>query len=103
MISKDELDKTILELEMRDTTFANCSKLADLYTVRDHISLQQQKQPIPLETTGDSEFLQAVNGKNSIDVWKIVDDLMDTLHATAPRVYSSIMNRVMALDNPHQP
>lgn len=94
MISKDELDKTILELEMRDTTFANCAKLADLYIVRDHITGQTQKQPVPLETSGDSDFLQAVDGKDSVAVWAIMDDLMDTIRVTAPRVYASIMRRV---------
>lgn len=97
MISKDELDKTILELEMRDTTFANCSKLADLYTVRDHITGQTQKQPVPLETEGDSEFLQAIDGKDSVAVWGIMDDLMDTLKVASPRVYSSIMRRISNL------
>ena len=56
MISRDELDKTILELEMRDTTFANCSKLADLYVVRDHITEQQTAQPTPLSVDPSSEF-----------------------------------------------
>lgn len=97
MISKDELDKTILELEMRDTTFANCSKLADLYVVRDHITPQEQKQPLPLDVSGDSEFLQAVNGKDSRAVWLIMDDLMDTIRVTAPRVYASVMRRVGAI------
>lgn len=97
MISKDELDKTILELEMRDTTFANCAKLADLYTVRDHITLQEQKQPVPLDVSGDSEFLQAINGKDSRAVWLIVDDLMDTLRVTAPRVYNGVLKKVYAL------
>lgn len=97
MISKDELDKTILELEMRDTTFANCSKLADLYTVRDHITGQTQKQSVPLETSGDSEFLQVVDGKDSVAVWNIMDDLMDTIKVTAPRAYENVMRRVKDL------
>lgn len=94
MISKDELDKTILELEMRDTTFANCAKLADLYTVRDHITGQQAAQPVPLCVEPSSEFLQAVDGKDSVAVWNIMGDLMDTISVTAPRVYDSIMRRV---------
>ena len=97
MISKDELDRTILELEMRDTTFANCAKLADLYTVRDHLTGQPQKQATPLETSGDSEFLRAIDGKDSVAVWQIIDDLMDTLRVTAPRVYSDIMSRIFSL------
>ena len=98
MISKDELDKTILELEMRDTTFANCSKLADLYTVRDHITGQTQKQSVPLETSGDSEFLQAVDGKDSVAVFAIMDDLMDTIRVTAPRAYDSVMRKVREIN-----
>ena len=97
MISKDELDKTILELEMRDTTFANCSKLADLYVVRDHITNQQVTQPTPLSVDPSSEFLQAVDGKDSVAVFAIMDDLMDTIRAAAPRVYSSVMRRVSSL------
>ena len=94
MISKDELDKTILELEMRDTTFANCAKLADLYVVRDHITGQQAAQPTPLTVDPSSEFLKAVDGKDSVAVFAIMDDLMDTIRATAPRAYESVMRRV---------
>lgn len=94
MISKDELDRTILELEMRDTTFANCAKLADLYVVRDHITGQQTAQPTPLSVDPSSEFLQAVDGKDSVAVFSIMDDLMDTIRATAPRAYDSVMRRI---------
>ena len=97
MISKDELDSTILELEMRDTTFANCAKLADLYVVRDHITSQEQKQPIPLDVSGDSEFLQAIDGKDSRAVWLIVDDMMDSRWVTAPRVYNGVLKKIYAL------
>lgn len=97
MISKDELDKTILELEMRDTTFANCAKLADLYIVRDHITGQQTAQPTPLSVDPSSEFLQAVDGKDSVSVFAIIDDLMDTIRATAPRAYDHVMRRVREL------
>lgn len=98
MISKDELDKTILELEMRDTTFANCSKLADLYIVRDHITGQQAAQPTPLDISGESEFLQAVTGRDSVQVWAIIDDLMDTLHTVNPRAYSHVMEKILSID-----
>lgn len=94
MISRDELDKTILELEMRDTTFANCSKLADLYVVRDHITGQQATQPTPLSVDPSSEFLQAVDGKDSVAVFAIMDDLMDTIRVTEPRAYDSVMRKI---------
>lgn len=97
MISKDELDKTILELEMRDTTFANCAKLADLYTVRDHLTGQQTAQPTPLSVNQSSEFLRYVYGKDSVAVWDVMGELMDTLKVTAPRAYSGVMERILSL------
>lgn len=94
MISKEEIDRAILELEQKDTTFATCERLAWLYIVRDHITRQQTAQPIPLSVNPDSEFLQAVDGKDSVMVFGIIDDLMDTLQATAPRVYYSVMQKI---------
>ena len=58
MINTDELDKEILMLEKKDTTYANCERLAWLYIVRDHITGQRQAQPTPLDVSGESEFLQ---------------------------------------------
>ena len=60
MINKEEISKTILELEMRDTTFSNCSKLADLYVVRDHLTNK--------------------TGRYSRDSSKILEDLEYMMH-----------------------
>lgn len=97
MINTDELDKEILMLEKKDTTYANCERLAWLYIVRDHITGQQQIQPTPLDVSSESEFLQAVNGRDSAQVWSIMDDLMDTVRVTAPRAYRSVMERIRAI------
>ena len=94
MVDPETINREILDLEQRDTTFAACERLAWLYIVRDHITGQQQKQSLPLTTDGDSEFLQAVDGKDSVAVWAIMDDLMDTLRVTAPRAYDHIMRKV---------
>lgn len=94
MISKEEIDRTILELEQKDTTFATCERLAWLYIVRDHITGQQQAQPQPLDVTGAGEFLEAVNGRDSVAVWEVMADLMDTLRVTQPRVYASVLQRI---------
>lgn len=94
MISKDELDKTILELESRDTTYATCERLAWLYIVRDHITGQKSVQPTPLQVDPSSEFLQAADGKDSVAVFAVIDDLMDTIRVTAPRAYASVMRRI---------
>lgn len=97
MLNIEEINKTILDLEQHDTTYTVCEKLAWLYIVRDHLTNQQQKQPVPLSVSGDSEFLQAVDGKESTEVWSIIDDLMDTLKIVNPRVYESVLRKIKEL------
>lgn len=97
MINSDELDKEILMLEKKDTTYANCERLAWLYIVRDHITGQQTVQPTQLSVDPSSEFLQAVDGKDSVAVFSIIDDLMDTIRVTAPRAYESVLRKLKDL------
>lgn len=97
MLNIEEINKTILDLEQHDTTYAVCEKLSWLYIVRDHLTGQQQKQPVPLSVSGDSEFLAAVNGKESTAAWVIMDDLMDTLKIVNPRVYESVLRKIKEL------
>ena len=95
MINPEELDKEILMLEKKDTTYANCERLAWLYIVRDHVTGQQQRQPTPLDVSGDSDFLRAVNGRDSVEVWELMDELMDALKVLQPKLYSSVMNKLV--------
>lgn len=44
---------------------------------------------------GDSDFLQAVKGMNAVDAWAVMDELMETLQAVNPRLYSGVMRRIM--------
>lgn len=97
MLNIEEINKTILDLEQHDTTYAVCEKLSWLYIVRDHLTNQQQKHPVPLSVSGDSEFLQSVDGKESTAAWSIMDDLMDTLKIVNPRVYESVLRKIKEL------
>lgn len=93
MISIDELNKTILDLETnRDTTYATCERLAWLYIVRDH--QVQKKSKEPLSIAGESEFMAAVNGKPGDAVWKIMDELMDAVKMLHPRMYESVLKKL---------
>lgn len=98
MISIDELDRAILEHEQRDTSYANCERLAWLYVVRDHITGQETKQPTPLDISGDSEFLQAVNGRDSVRVWAIMNELMDVIYATNMRLYDAVIRKIREIE-----
>jgi len=103
MLDVKELDVAITELENRPPTFSSCSKLADLYAVRDHITGQAQGYAAysrasmgadALERYGDSDFLRAVEGKNAGQIWRIMDELMDSLRVVNQRVYDSVMRKI---------
>lgn len=95
MLNLDEINKEILMLESnRDTTYAVVEKLAMLYTVRDHITGQTAAQPVPLEVAGESEFLQAIDGRDSVKVWAIMDELMDSIRVINQRTYDAVMRRI---------
>lgn len=91
----DEINRTILMLEDKDTTYATCEKLADLYIVRDHMTGLRRGEP--LEVYGESEFLWAVDGKDSAEVWSIMDELMNTLSVVNPKAYNSVMEKIKGL------
>lgn len=56
--------------------------------------------PEPSETVGrygDSEFLEAVDGKPINGVMQIMDELVGSMQVLQPRIYDSVMRRVMNL------
>ena len=96
MLDLNEINKTILMLEEKDTTYATCERLADLYIVRDHLT-QPQKKATPLGGFGDSEFLSAVAGRDGAAVWAVMDELMDTLKLVNRRAYDGVMRKLNEL------
>lgn len=97
MISIEELDKTILELEQRDTTYATCEKLAWLYVVKDHLQPIQKMDPRSVEKSGGSEFLSACEGKPVEKVLQVIDEHMECIKALYPREYNAIIEKIRSL------
>lgn len=96
MISLAEIERTIKELESGVTSYTNCAKLADLYTVRDHL----YERPMPnhsgrtadkIEISGDSEFLRVAQSTDANLVWGVLDELMAVLKVSNPRLYDGVM------------
>lgn len=98
MISVEELDRAILEHEAKDTTYANCERLAWLYIVRDHVSGYQPRQPVPVDADGESDFIKAVHGRDSVKVWAVLDELMETLAVVNPRLYAAVVRKIEAVE-----
>lgn len=110
MLDMNEIETAIAELEANKTTFANCSKLATLYTVRDHMTGDDRAYdaapysraaapsvPERVNTYGNSEFLKAIDGKELSSIWPIIDELMQNLQIVNERVYYSVIAKINRL------
>lgn len=114
MFTKYELLDGISEIMEGKHTIQNCEKLAAIYTVLDHLypendeKVQKNVQNVGYsyenrtETEsrpvvgryGNSDFLQAVAGKDTQDVFLLLNELMDATAVLAPRLYDSAMRKL---------
>lgn len=104
MLDRKEIDIEISRLEYGESSYPAYAKLADLYTIRDQMDktespnwdrgYSEAAKPVEHIPQGDSDFLMLAAEKDPDGVWEILDDLMDTLRVTNPRVYRGIMRRL---------
>lgn len=103
MIAEKDLLRAIEECEAEPITQSKIGKLADFYIIYDHLfgtppdyggySYADKIEKV-IENQGESEFLQAINGKNPERIWKIIDELMNTLKIINPRLYDGVLRRI---------
>ena len=80
------------------------NKLAKLINVKSIVTLVLTGVFSYLAITGKiavdnfTDFLQTVSGKNSMQVFAIIDELMTTLQATNTRLYNAVMRKVDAVE-----
>lgn len=99
MVTERELLKAIQECERDPITYNNIEKLANLYTVYDHLFGEHYE---PSERTteksiiseSNSEFSRKIRGKNSEKVWAVIDELMQTIKVINPRLYDAVLERI---------
>lgn len=107
MITEHDLHEAIAECQgERNPNAHTCAKLASYLTILDHMT---QKEQVTLDkgysysSNGNTnavsigtgtEFSRAVDGRDSADIWPVMDELMTTLRITNPRLYSSVMRRI---------
>ena len=98
MISIEQISGEIAALEEEKPTYVIMQKLANLYVVRDHLILPQQQTQIPdsktISTMLDSEFMQAIDGKNIDDILPVIDEAMYAIQVLNPQLFKSIMKRI---------
>lgn len=102
MITEKELLNAIEECQQEPITSSKRSTLADLYIIYDHLfgepydAEYSYQAPIEnrIEVKGDSDFLKTVNGMKPEKVWAVINELMDVLEATNPRLYDGVMRKL---------
>lgn len=101
MITKRELDGAIRECEDAPVSYQNCEKLATFYTIREHAFKEESTEleysydaPQGIDDYGDTDFLQAIKGRSEDEIWLIMDELMETILITNPRLYDGVMRKI---------
>lgn len=118
MITEKEVAQAIEECMQEPVTGNKRAVLADLIIIQDYLFgeptlAQEVKQtPMPMqsysappmeqvetyiETTGDSEFLKAVDGRKADKVWKLMDELVEAVKILHPRMYTTFIDKVQDL------
>lgn len=111
MITEQDLQAAIAECEgVRNPTANTCIKLAAFYTIRKHMFGKENDEPVgysyaqaPEEMAisnpvinyeSNTEFSQAIAGRNPLEIWGIMDELMTTLQVVNPRLYAGVMRKI---------
>ena len=94
MLSIEEVERTILELEKRDTTYATCERLAWLYIVHDHLTqriVQEKSRAAEME---GSPFLAACSGAEISEILRVLNDHMEAVLVIYPKEYSAVVEKI---------
>ncbi len=110
MITKEELQEGIDLCKVGEPTPEKMIRLGAYYTVYDHLfgdnksasmpaystapAPEPQMQAETIDTSGNSDFLWAVRGKDAAKVMGIMNELMEAVQLVLPRMYDSVMRRL---------
>lgn len=101
MISIEHLNGEIAALEDEKPTFAIMARLADLYCVRDHIAVGEKLRSSVLtppnalpDIDSNTEFAQAIAGKDAKTVLTVMDELMSVVKVVNANLYAGVMRKL---------
>ena len=109
MITEKDLQEAIAECQGQRNPNANtCIKLAAFLTIRRELygeakdavsvpgySFQPEKTADTLiRNPSGSEFARMIDGREQEEIWPLMDEMMDTIHAIHPRLYNAVMDRL---------
>jgi hypothetical protein len=102
MFSKIELLDAIDEMEEAPSTYQNCEKLATFYSLYDHLygdkrpMLETVRQTV-VDSFGDSDFFKAVDGADAEKVFRVLNELMETVRLLQPKLYEATLTELRDL------
>ena len=110
MITLHDLDTAIAKCQgLSDPKPADAIKLAAFYIIKNEMFGQTDSnaeqhysyayQPgEPTETLisyqSGTEFTDAIDGRKASDIWPTIDELMEVLKVTTPRLYKGVMRKI---------
>ena len=104
MITIDDLKAAIAECEGERNPNANtCCKLAAYYTILrekqgepEKPSYSNSSEPVSLarEYSSPTEFGQAIQGKDTLSVLEVMDELVTLLEGIQPQIYKGVMRKL---------
>lgn len=112
MITEHDLQEAIAECQgVRNPDAKTCMMLAAFYTIKDKLypenktgdedmyfpqySYDAEPKTIEeIEYISDTDFGNAIHGKNINDVLAIVDEAMDAIQVLNPPLYKNIMRKI---------
>ena len=108
MITERDLEQAIAECQGERNPNANtCIKLAAFYTIRNEMFGKATEEPessyasAPASSSnegityeGESEFAQAIYGRDQREIWPIIDELMSTIQILHSKLYDGVMRKI---------
>lgn len=88
-----EIDAEIKRLEAEDTNYQNCTRLAVLYSIKDHFSANKPAR-VAGYSYSESKFMQAVRGADIGAVLDILDEHMSCVELLYPKEYNTIISKI---------
>lgn len=109
MITEMDLQEAIAECQgQRNPNASTCIKLAAFLTIRRELfgeekeagplpgysyAMQTDPEPTIMNDSG-SEFARLINGRPQDEIWPLMDEMLDTIHAIHPRLYNAVLARL---------
>lgn len=115
MITIPDLQAAIAECQGERNPNANtCIKLAAYYTILNQMEGKPEPTysenpnysyaPAPeteaktlITYDSGSEFSDAIYKQDASRIWSVMDELMEVLHVTQPRLYNGVLNQIRGL------